>query len=207
MRLFFFVAAVLGLFSASPLYSQVPVTAEFGGGISLPVNATKDHAHNGFTFVAAAGPRLNSHLSALVDFTFNGMNVTTLHNGTANTTVDATMYLWSLTVNPELTFIKKERVSSYVTGGYGLYYRWLQLTRTAFSPTAVCDSWWDICTNNATDLASFSNGRSTYKGGFNFGAGMTYGERKKLFVEASYHHMFTTNQPTEVIPITFGVRW
>jgi hypothetical protein len=36
---------------------------------------------------------------------------------------------------------------------------------------------------------------------------VNFGVRTKFFVEARYHHMFTTNSPTELIPLTFGVRW
>jgi hypothetical protein len=195
------------LLHAFPLKAQGPWTAKFGGGVGLPVNATKDHAHNGFTFVAAAGMRLRPRLNALLQFSFDGMNVTVMHNATPISNVNATMYLWGLTLNPEFQFIKKERFSSYATGGYGLYSRWLELTNTSFGPTTVCDGWWDVCTNSIAAIASFVNGNTTYSGGYNVGVGVTYGERLKFFAEGSYHHMFTANQPTEVIPIVVGVRW
>ena len=135
------------------------------------------------------------------------MNVNVMENASNNTRVDAQLYIWSLTVNPNYEFIKRERFSSYATGGYGLYYRWLELTRTDFTATGVCDEWWDVCVSGAMNDATFPANRSTYKGGFNAGMGASFGYRKKLFGEIRYHRMFTANRPTEIVPIVFGVRW
>jgi opacity protein-like surface antigen len=187
--------------------AQSRVTAEFGGGISLPVGVARDHAKTGFGFVAAAGPRFNEHFSTLLDFTFSGMNVDALQNSSRNSQVDAQMYLWSLTLNPNVEFIKTENFSSYVTGGYGLYYRWLQLTRTAFDVVIVCDPWWSVCPDGFVFGGSLLGTHSTYKGGFNGGAGVTFGSGKKFFVEVRYHRMFTTREPTEIVPIVGGIRW
>jgi opacity protein-like surface antigen len=198
---------VIGLLAAFPLSAQSGVTAEFGGGIALPVGVTSDHAKTGFSFVASAGPRFNDHFSGLLDFTFHGMNVDVFQNASTNSQVDAQMYIWSLTLNPEYEFIKTESFSSYVTGGYGLYYRWLNLTRTTFDSTIVCDPWWSVCGVGPILNESFLGVRSTYKGGFNAGGGVTFGSGKKFFIEVRYHRMFTTRQPTEIVPITAGVRW
>jgi opacity protein-like surface antigen len=190
------------------LQAQHRLTAEFGGGVAVPIGDTNQRAKVGFSFAAAAGPRLTNRFSALLDFTFHGLDVNALENSSGNPRVDAQMYLWSLTANPDFQFIKTERFSSYVTGGYGLYYRWLELTRADFGSGVVCDAWWSLCSTPFNVDGNLFNGiRSTYKGGVNAGGGFTYGTNKKFFAEVRYHRMFTTRQPTELLPIIVGVRW
>jgi hypothetical protein len=49
-----------------------------------------------------------------------------------------------------------------------------------------------------------------YKGGIDGGVGVSVrlgGSRVKLFAEARYHHIFTRQVPTDLIPVTFGFRW
>jgi len=41
----------------------------------------------------------------------------------------------------------------------------------------------------------------------NVGGGVMFGSHTKFFAEVRYHHMFTTNAATEIIPLTFGIRW
>ena len=56
-------------------------------------------------------------------------------------------------------------------------------------------------------VASFTQN----KGGLNIGGGMTVRIRGdsnvKFFVETRYHHAFTTPKATNMIPVTFGLRW
>ena len=193
--------------AALSLEAQHHVAAQFGGGVAVPLGETYDHAKLGFAFTAAAGPRLTKQLSALLNFSFAGNQVEQLQNSSGNPRVDAQMYLWGLTLNPDFQFIKTERFSSYVTGGYGLYYRWLELTRTNFDTAVVCDEWWSICSPRTVSGGLFNGIRSTYKGGVNVGAGVTIGTGKKFFAEVRYHRMFTSGQPTEILPLTLGVRW
>ena len=117
------------------------------------------------------------------------------------------MRVWSLTVNPTYQFLKREKFSWYATGGYGLYNRQLQLAVTDAVSISACDSFWNVCVSSSPAGASLRGNINPYKGGYNAGGGVNFGVRTKFFVEARYHHMFTTNSPTELIPLTFGARW
>jgi hypothetical protein len=117
------------------------------------------------------------------------------------------MTMWSITLNPTYEFVREEGYSVYATGGYGVYNRRLELTNTFFQRAIVCDDWWGVCTTGFVSDEEVVADRSTYKGGFNVGTGFTLGSRSKFFMEVRYHHMFTTNEATQVIPITFGIRW
>jgi opacity protein-like surface antigen len=117
------------------------------------------------------------------------------------------MRLWSLTLNPRYDFIKQERFSSYATGGYGLYNRRLLLAAPGIIPAVVCDPFWDVCVSNSPATNEMVTGNlSPYKGGYNVGGGVNFGTRTKFFVEVRYHRMFT-DVATQVVPLTFGIRW
>jgi hypothetical protein len=51
---------------------------------------------------------------------------------------------------------------------------------------------------------------STDGGGFNIGGGLTFGGEgpgMKFYTEVRYHRAFMERFDTEVLPITFGIRW
>jgi len=51
------------------------------------------------------------------------------------------------------------------------------------------------------------NSRQDPKGGFNTRGGVNFGSRTKFFIETRYHRTLTTNAPTQVILLSFGIRW
>jgi hypothetical protein len=184
-------------------------TASAGGGISFPIGTVKTRTSTGFVFVASAGPRFNPRFSLVADFS---LQYTTLINSfqspDPNVTISegSLLRIWSLTPNPVFQFIKQERFSAYATGGYGLYNRKLLLAAPGLAPISVCDEFWNVCVNNASGPTITGN-TSAYKGGFNVGGGFNFGIHHKFFVDGRYHHMFTNGFATELIPLTFGVRW
>jgi opacity protein-like surface antigen len=202
---------LISLLFIAPLQAQdflKHVTAEVGAGFSFPVGTTANHNEMGFNFVASGGPRFNDHLSLSLDFSlhyFELKNSFTSPTTGADLSLGSNMRLWSLTLNPAYVFIKKERVSSYVTGGYGLYNRRLLLAATGAIPAVACDQFWEVCISSVPQMVS--GNPSPYKGGFNAGGGVAFGVTNKFFVEIRYHRMFTANAPTQIIPLTFGIRW
>jgi len=207
-RIFF--APLISLLFITSLQAQdilKHVTAEVGAGFSFPVGTTANHNKTGFNFVASGGPRFNPRLSLSLDFSlhyFELKNSFTSPTTGVDLSLGSNMRMWSLTLNPSYLFIKKERVSSYVTGGYGLYNRRLLLAATGAIPAVACDEFWEVCVGSGPQMVT--GNPSPYKGGFNAGGGVAFGATNKFFVEVRYHHMFTANA-TEVIPLTFGIRW
>jgi hypothetical protein len=212
IRLVFFCALIGGIFSI-PLHAQDRlrhVTFGAGAGFSFPTGQLENHADTGFNFVATGGARFNSRLSVNLDFALHYFNVAnSLHSPTAGVdfSLGSMVRVWSLTVNPTYQFFRGEKFTTYATGGYGLYNRQLQLPAPGPATAAACNAFWDICVSNSPSGAALSGNINPYKGGYNVGGGVNFGTRTKFFVETRYHHMFTTNSPTELIPLTFGVRW
>jgi opacity protein-like surface antigen len=185
------------------------VTAEAGAGFTFPVDTMRNHTKNGFNFLASGGPRFNRHFTMTLDFSLHYMDVKNFLKNSNNVDISqgSMVRIWSLTVNPGYEFIKQERFSTYATGGYGLYNRKLLLAAPGIVPAAVCDSFWKICVGTPGSSEMLSGDFSLYKGGYNVGGGVTFGARTKFFAETRYHHMFTEDAPTILIPLTFGVRW
>ena len=205
-----FVPAGICLLFAIPLRAQDSlnhITAGVGAGFTFPLSAIGDHAKNGYNFMASGGPRFNPHFSVTLDFGLHHMNIKNFlvspETG-ANLSSGSMLRIWSLTVNPSYEFIKQEGFSSYATGGYGLYNRRLLVASPGPIPAAVCDQFWNVCVGTPSQI---TGDLSLYKGGYNVGGGVTFTPHIKFFVEARYHHMFTTNGATTLFPLTFGIRW
>lgn len=184
------------------------VTFDVGAGFSLPLGQLENRADTGFAFVASGGARFSPNLSVGLDFAVHYFNVKnplpTVATG-VNLASGAVVRMWSLTVNPTYQVFKRERSSYYATAGYGLYNRLLENPVPAAATVNSCDAFWNVCVTNSG--ASVAGNISPYKAGYNVGGGVNLGSRTKFFIEIRYHHMFTSNSPTEFIPITFGVRW
>ena len=184
------------------------VTAEAGAGFSFPVGTIGDHTKNGFNFVASGGPRFNRRFSVTLDFSLHYMDVKNfLENPESGVDISfgSIVRLWSLTVNPSYEFIKQEHFGAYATGGYGLYNRKLLLAAPGVIPAVACDQFWNVCVGAPGQLVT--GDFNIYKGGYNVGGGVTFTPHIKFFVETRYHHMFTSNGATILIPLTFGIRW
>jgi len=208
-----FLCLLLGGLFSMQLYAQdrlSHVTFDVGAGFSFPTGQLENHTETGFNFVASGGPRFNSRLSASLDFSLHYFNVENSFRSPV-TGVDfalgSMVRVWSLTLNPTYQFLRGEKFTSYVTGGYGLYNRQLQIPAPGAAIASACDAFWNVCIGSSPAGASLSGNIDTYRGGYNVGGGVNFGTRTKFFVETRYHHMFTTNSPTELIPLTFGVRW
>jgi opacity protein-like surface antigen len=203
-------ALVISLLFILPLRAQdflKHVTAKVGAGFSFPLATTGNHTKTGFNFVASGGPRFN-RLSLSLDFSLHYLELKNSFDSPvtgADLSLGSTMRMWSLTMNPSYEFIKKERFTSYATGGYGLYNRRLLLATTGLIPAVACDQFWQVCIGSVPQTVS--GNLSPYKGGYNVGGGVAFGATNKFFAEVRYHRMFTTRAATEIIPLTFGIRW
>lgn len=104
-----------------------------------------------------------------------------------------------MTLNPIWRFRIGGPVGGYIIGGGGYYQRQERfiIPGQAFIPFfGLVEADQEIHQNDDA-------------GGVNIGAGLTcnLGWGTKFFVEARYHHIFTPGADTQIIPITFGLRW
>ncbi len=200
----------LGSMAAFSGLAQPRFTGFVGGGFSEPINPIATRIDRGWNVSAGAGIS-GKNLGAMVDFTFNNfpVNQTALNNvGAPN----GSTRIWGLTFDPIVHFSPRPEspVDFYITGGGGVYHRTVEFTQPAIATVTAFDPWWgvvfpvDVATNQV--IGSFSVTRPGVDGGagvaFKVGSGSL-----KVFAEARFHHMFTNRVDTNMIPVTFGVRW
>jgi opacity protein-like surface antigen len=181
-----------------------------GAGVTVPTSHSSANLNTGWNLDFRSGVNVNPHFLADVDFAFvrwNLSNAALARAGQSGGYAD----VWSLTAAPTVRLAPSSRVDLYLVGGPGLYHRGLSFTQPATFSTLACDPFFGFCYSVAVPgnqvVASFS----TYKFGYNVGAGLDFklgSSGLKAFTEARYHSMFTSRGPNlTYVPITFGVRW
>ncbi len=195
--------------------AALPACAQFsrftgfvGGGVTPAVNPIASRLDTGWNVSAGAGVNVNHHFGLMLDFMFNDLaiNRTALNQAQAP---DGSVRIWGFTLDPVFHVTQEGPVDFYVTGGGGIYHRTVEYTRPTIATGTFFDPWFGFYpaafTTNEV-IGSFGQ----YKGGINGGAGLSVklGQSNvRLFAEARYHHIFTRNVGTDIIPVTFGIRW
>jgi len=198
------------LFSSTAASAQLRWELGAGAGFSSPTARAGDDLNTGWDLGVRGGYKPFRELALDLDFNYNRWNL----NNTAlarygepggHTTI------WSISFTPALRGPFRWHVAPYLFGGPGLYYRNLTLTVPSIVNTVVCDFFFGFCYPVAVGVNQIVASSTTYKAGFSGGAGLEYrvGQRPwKIFGEARYSRMFTTNGgDLTFIPVTFGVRW
>ncbi len=179
-----------------------------GAGFNAPIGNDGPYITWGGNFTAGGGLHFSRGFSVLGEFSFfdnklPGAFVAAGGGQGGNTKIIA------LTFDPTIDLFPKRTNSAYLVGGGGYYHK-----STNFTVQQCCDFYGYPVNVN---VSSFSSNQA----GFNFGFGLThrlggvYGDgQMKLFGEARYTWIGTpkigeTNGlgRTELIPVTFGVRW
>ena len=193
----------------------IPAFAQFtnftgfvGGGFTTPVNPIGSRVDTGWNITAGAGYNVNHHFGMMLDFIYteNGINRRFLDQVQAP---DGTTRIWGFTLDPIIHVTQEGPVDFYVTGGGGIYHRTVEYTQPVIAQGVFFDPWWGFYPAAfGTNQVIGSYGQ--YKGGINGGVGMSFklgSSKVKAFAEARYHHIYTRNVGTDIIPVTFGFRW
>ena len=106
-------------------------------------------------------------------------------------------------------------LGTYFIGGAGFYYRTVSLNQEVVTGSAVSCTpewlfWGFVCTSGVVSSNQTLASTSSAAAGFNAGMGFTIkvGEpRYRLYIEARYHYAATSPANTQLIPITFGIRF
>jgi hypothetical protein len=116
---------------------------------------------------------------------------------------------YALTFDPMIRFPLGHRLGAYAIGGIGWYHRSGETTRPGAA--VICDpywSWWYGCTIGSVNIVTGSTSADAF--GENIGGGVTYrlGEGGlKFYTEFRYHHASYHKVSTNIIALTFGIRW
>lgn len=186
------------------------VNFNVGGGVGIPVGDTSDVAGVNGNFVVGGGLNLTNAFGFNGEFMWHGLPPSddVLR---ATSVTDASANLYSVTGNLIARVGAQRRLGGYVIGGGGWYHRNWQITTPTLVPGTVCGptfGWFGVACVNGLVPADFvlADG-SVDGGGWNIGGGVTFGEGMKFYTEVRYHHAYFSNFDTEVLPVTFGIRW
>jgi len=196
---------------SAPLLAQDPGrwNFNFGGGPSFATGDAGRSVNTGYTFTAGGGINLNKHLGFAVDYTFDGFGLSDQALRVSGAP-DGYAHAWGFTFDPIYRFAPGKKVGGYVTGGYGVFTRTINLTRPGLVPATICDPWTFICYSGAVVADVVYRSNSVTKGAWDIGGGLTYrlGESNaNFYVELRYFDMLTSGVHSTFLPLTFGLRW
>jgi len=187
---------------------------EAGGGFNAPIGNDTPYITYGGNLTIGGGLRFSPWFSLLGEYQFIGDKLPGAFIAAANPAGGGSgsggnSKINSLTVDPVINLIPKSSNSVYVTGGAGWYHK-----STNFTVEECCDFFGYPVVVNASSFSSNQVGANLGLG-FYHRLGGEYGDgTMKLFAEGRYLWINTpkigeTNGlgRTELIPVTFGVRW
>jgi hypothetical protein len=186
------------------------LTFEGGGGFNAPIGNDRPFITWGGNITLGGGYRLQKHVSVLAEYQFiddklpGGLIADAGAQG-------GHAHIWSLTLDPVIDLFPARKNDIYVTGGGGFYRK-----VTSFTDPEEVEECYYFCEIGTEDVVV--SHFSSNQGGLNFGLGVTHklggDEHLKAFAEVRYLWLNTPQigSPdglgrTELIPVTFGVRW
>jgi hypothetical protein len=186
------------------------LTFEGGGGFNAPIGNDQPFITWGGNITVGGGLRLQKHISVLAEYQFldNKLPGGLIAEAGAQ---GGHAHIWSLTLDPVIDFFPSRKNDIYITGGGGFYRKVTSFTDP--EEIEICYYFCEVGVQNVV-VSHFSS----KQGGANFGIGFTHklggDEHLKAFAEARYLWIDTPAigetdglGKTELIPVTFGVRW
>jgi hypothetical protein len=208
-RQFLLVAMMLS-FTLNSVYAQDHGKWNFnvGGGIGFPQGDLSSFVNNGGNFVIGGGYNFAKHISVDSEFMWHDLPINSTTKQQLQTP-GASARQYSVTFNPIVHFPLGSKAGAYVIGGGGWYHRSGETTTPGVG--VICDpywSWWFGCTIGSVQIITGSRSADAFGG--NIGGGFTYrlGESGlKFYTEVRYHHASYHKVATDILPLTFGIRW
>lgn len=185
--------------------------ATIGGGVGFPQSTSANFANNGADFVVGGGPNLTRYLGLDAEFMWHELPIK--RNIVEDIGVpNARARVYAVTLNAIVPIPTHGKIGFYVIGGGGWYHRSGELTAPAIVPGEICDPfyvWWGGCVDGFVPGQKVLASSNSDSFGPNVGGGITYkfDWGLKLFGEVRYHHASHDKIDTDLLPLTFGVRW
>lgn len=179
-----------------------------GGGVGFPQGDLGRFTNTGGNFVVGGGYNFGRYVSTNGEFMWHDLPI---NQNTLDTlrTPGASARQYALTFDPMVQFPIAHKLGGYGIGGIGWYHRSGETTTPGLG--VVCDpywSWWYGCVVGEVQIVTGSTSANAF--GENIGGGVTYrlGESGlKFYTEFRYHHAHFHKISTNIIPLTFGIRW
>jgi hypothetical protein len=185
------------------------MTFEVGGGVTPTLGQTSIDLTTGWNAMGGIGYRFDRPLELRLEFMYDGLGV----SQTALRRVDepaGNAHIWSLTLDPVLHLGSVGPFRPYVIFGGGYYQRTVQFTQPTTAVVDIFDPWWGYFGPTLVPANQVLGTVTKGAGGANAGLGLSVklGQgNTRLFVEARYHYIWTERRATEILPVTFGLRW
>jgi hypothetical protein len=203
------VVFVLLLFCGSIVAQEHVWNFNVGGGYTPVVGPLDNRLDQGGHFTVGGGINIVHNFALVGEYSYTHLGLTgSFLNSVSEPDGHATMH--SITVNPKISFRQNKTVGGYVIAGIGWYHRTVFFTQPVVAVVPIFDPWWGFFGSAAVQANQVLSSYSRDALGGNAGFGLTFkiGDRgAKLYTEARYHYINTAHTPTEMIPLTVGVRW
>jgi len=179
-----------------------------GGGPGFPLGDMSSFADTGGHFLVGGGFNFSKIFGLDTEFMWHDLPINSATRQLLQTP-GATARQYSVTVNPIVHLPFASKLGAYVIGGIGWYHRSGETTTPGTG--VVCDpywSWWYGCAIGSVDFVTGSRSADAFGG--NIGGGLTFrlGEsHAKIFTEVRYHHAGYDRVSTNLLPLSFGIRW
>ena len=178
-----------------------------GGGIGFPQGDISNFVNDGGNFVVGGGMNFSRWFGIDTEYMWHDLPINSRTKALLTTPdASARQHVWSF--NP-IVHMEGHKLGAYLIGGIGWYHRSGETTTPGIG--VVCDpywSWWFGCTLGQVNFVTGS--RSSNAFGENIGAGITFRlgqSHAKFYTEARYHHAGYNDVSTQLLPLTFGIRW
>jgi len=212
------VIALLGAAGMVQVHAQnfSRLSFDMGGGVSTPLNPTGQYVGVSGNYSTSVGYNLNKKNTIFGQFMWSGLpaNVLVLHpvdlpHGHIN------LYTMTANYRHHVDSIHGSPFGLYFVAGGGWYYRHANVDKDyVMPPGVVCEpiyNWWGYgCDASGYVYSKTVAHKGSSAGGVNGGVGFTvrFGDSSwKFFAESRYHHAWSSQIPTVLMPVTFGIRF
>jgi hypothetical protein len=197
--------------SSGPMHNEYHgrfsrIAVEAGGGFTAPLGNSQADITYGWNFTGGLGYKLSRRFGVMAEYQFNHNKIP----GAALSAVgepDGNIHIWSLTLDPIWNYKTSGSWGGYITGGGGFYRKLTSFTEPVIETQFFCDffSCFPVQVQQNVVVSHFSSNQ----GGLNLGTGITFGNWNgaKFYSEARYEWLDTPGRGTQIIPVTFGLRW
>jgi opacity protein-like surface antigen len=222
--------AFLAVAISAPAWAQDerPVQVNIGGSVVMPLSDVKDRfgTGGGFNIGVIIVPPAIPHFAIQAEYSYNHLagedksipiSITPGGALTSSALIQSHHNMQYIDLNGIVRGAGE--VSPYVIGGFGMYYRNVNLTTPDVGYTTWCDPYWYVCYPTAVAIDRVIGERSSWDPGIDLGGGLSFklGDTGRFYVETRWHYMwgptFTDTAGVEhkangqYLPVTFGFRF
>jgi hypothetical protein len=199
MKRLLFGAFLLTLVAATPARAQGdrPVHVNIGAGFTIPVSDVDERFNTGGGFNIGLIIDPSPTWGFQVEYSFNSLDgeerelplfAVPLDPVGGTTIIESHHDMHYIDFNGILKAGGADaRVKPYAIGGFGMYYRSVNLTTPDVGFTTVCDPYWYVCYPAAVEIDQVIGERNSWDPGIDIGGGVTFaiGDAAVFYVEAA----------------------